>query len=294
MRHLKVIFVPLILVVLIVFSITSSTRESVIHKAESSGVKFNIIGLPEHRISLIAPSDPSVTKGTAVVDPYSVVLRNTGSRSIVGYSIKWECFDGKSAVIGRDTSNDHIFSNILGVVFMYGEESERKDILSRLEGVIEPNSAWIVSPNFPAHPVGMAVDEGNTNVTDPSLAAIRALCPDMTITADGIFFDDGTFIGPDTTNFFAKVETQMAIRYEVLQGVQKGLRSGKNEAEVFKGLEQIRDSEEKRSDADQNRSYFRKLFIADILGMKNSWGTEKAIKTIQLQLSRPWVKLRKL
>lgn len=272
-----------------------SKKESETHQAEGLGVRFNVKGLPEHNISLLAPSDPGLTKGrTLAVDPYSVILRNTGSRSVVGYSIKWECFDGKSEVIGRDTSKDHNFSNILGVVFMYGEESERKGVLSQLEGVITPNSAWLVSPNFPAHPIGEEVDEADTNVTDASLAAIRAACPDMTVTADGIFFDDGTFIGPDTTNFFAKVETQMAVRYEILQGVQSELRSGKTAAEVFKGLEQLRDFYAKQADTDQTRTYFRNLFIGDVLGMRNTWGTKGAIKTVQLQLSRSWVKLRKV
>jgi hypothetical protein len=177
---------------------------------------------------------------------------------------------------------------------MYGEEPERKSVLSQLEGVIEPNSAWLVSPNFPAHPIGAAVAEDDSKVSNTTLAAVLAACPDMTVTADGIFFDDGTFVGPDTTNFFAKVKTQMTVRYEILQGVQNELRSGKSAAEVFKGLEQNRDSEEKQGDGDRTRSYFKNLFARDILGMKNTLGTEEAIKTIQMQLSRPWVKLRKL
>lgn len=272
-----------------------SKRESITHQAEGLGVKFNVKGLPEHKVSLLAPSDPSLTKGkTIAVDPYSVILRNTSNRSIVGYSIKWECFDGETEVIGRDTSNDHNFSNILGVVFMYGDESERKEVLDQLEGVITPNSAWLISPNFPAHPIGVAVDDGNTTVTNASLAALQAACPDMAVTADGIFFDDGTFIGPDTTNFFSKVNTQMTVRNEILQGVNNELRSGKNPAEVFKGLEQLREFYAKQGDTDQTRSYFRNLFIADVLGMKNTWGTEAAIKTIQQQLSRSWVRLRKI
>ena len=113
----------------------------------------------------------------------------------------------------------------------------------------------------------------------------------MTVSADGVFFDDGTFMGPDTTNFFAKVKTQMDVRYEILQGVENELQSGKNPAEVFKRLEQIRDFEETQGGTDETRSYFRALFARDVVGMKNTWGTEKAIKTVELQLSRPWVKL---
>lgn len=257
-------------------------------------MNYNIKDLSEHGISLIAPSDPALTTNRKAFDPYSVVIRNDSSRAVVGYSIKWQCFDGKTEAVGRDESRDQVFSNILGVVFMHGEESERKGVLTRLDGVIEPDSAWLVSPNSPAQPIGAIADGGNTEVIDAALDEIRAACPDMTVTADGIFFDDGTFIGPDTTKFFSKVKTQMDVRFEILRGFQKELQSGKNPDDIFKGLEQIRDLEETQGGTDEIRSYFRSLFARDLLGMKHTFGTEKAIQTIQLQLSRRWVELRKL
>ena len=45
---------------------------------------------------------------------------------------------------------------------------------------------------------------------------------------------------------------------------------------------------------DETRSEFTKLFARDVLGMKNLWGIDKAIERVQLQLNRPWVKLRKI
>jgi hypothetical protein len=119
----------------------------------------------------------------------------------------------------------------------------------------------------------------------------------MTVTADGVFFEDGTFIGPDTTNFFARVKTQMNVRSEIYQGVQNELKSGKTPGEVFRGLEQIRDREGlEYSDEtiDELRSYYRNLFARDVLGKKEVWGTDKAIEQVHQLLSKPWVKLRKL
>ena len=159
-----VVLVVVLLVFAAIVSLALTERKLVTHKTEIAVMKFNLNGLPEHGISLIAPSDPILTRGRIVsVDPYSVV-RNTGSRAVVGYAVKWECFDGKGEVIGRDTSKDHILSNILGIVFMYGEESERKTILSQLDGVIEPNSTWLISRNFPAHPIGVTIENGNAEV----------------------------------------------------------------------------------------------------------------------------------
>jgi hypothetical protein len=114
----------------------------------------------------------------------------------------------------------------------------------------------------------------------------------MTVTVDGIFFDDGTFVGPDRNSFFANGQTQMDVRFETLMGFQKEIKSGKNTAAVFKELEQI--SEDTKGGNDPVRSKYRSLFAKDILGMKSTWGTEKAIETVEQQLGRPWVKLRKL
>ena len=274
-------------------------NETVAPKNETSAVKFNVKGLPEPSVSLIAPSDPILTAGrTVVVDPYSVVLRNSSSKTVVGYSIKWECFDGKTESPTRDMSHDRKFSNSYGFAFMYGEESERRAILKNADEVIEPNSTWLISPDFPARKMSGRVEEISTGRDQASLAQAQAACPTMTVTLDGVFFDDGTFRGPDTNDFFAKVKTQMDVRYEVLQGVRSDLKSGKKPAEVFRGLEQIRDRERQVSGAEMNmnelRSFYRHMFAQDVLGMKEMWGAEGAIANVQRQLSRPWVTLRKL
>lgn len=120
----------------------------------------------------------------------------------------------------------------------------------------------------------------------------------MTVIADGIFFDDGTFIGPDTTNFFTEVKTQMDARHEILTLVQNDLKAGKKVDEIFKELETIRDQQRVElgtsPSADEFHAYFRSLFAQDVLGMKELWGADKAIENVQLLLSKPWVNLRKL
>lgn len=274
-------------------------NETAAPKTERLTVKFNVRGLPEHRVSLIAPSDPILTGGrTVLVDPYSVALRNTSSKAVVGYSIKWECFDGKSVSATRDMSHDKKFSNSLGFAFMYGEESERRAILKNADEVIQPDSTWLLSPDLPARKLSGPLEEINPGRDQAALAEIEAACPIMTVTLDGAFFDDGTFVGPDTNDFFVKVKTQMDVRHEVLQEVQSNLKRGKDPTEVFKGLEEMRDRERQLSGGEMTmnelRSFYRHMFAQDVLGMKEMWGTDGAIANVQRQLSRNWVTLRKL
>lgn len=314
MHKTKLIFLFLILsTIVITLSFARSRRkaagtkvetgptenETVAPKTEILAVKFNLRDLSEHSISLIAPSDPILTAGrTVLVDPYSVALRNTSSKAVVGYSIKWECFDGKRESATRDMSHDRKFSNSLGFAFMYGEESERRAILNTADEVIEPNSTWLISPDFPARKLSGPREETTIERDKGAFAEVQGACPTMTVTLDGVFFDDGTFIGPDTNDFFAKVKTQMDVRYEVLKRVQSDLKSGKDPNEVFRELEQIRDRERQVSGAemtmDELRSFYWHMFAQDVLGMKEMWGADGAIANIQQQLSRHWVTLRKL
>lgn len=268
-------------------------------KMEPLTVRFNVKSLPEHNVYLISPYDSSVNKNTSgKVNPYSVILRNSNSHHIVGYSITWQCFDGKNESPRTDLSHDRQFSNSFGYAFMYGEESERRAILNNADELIQPNSTWLISPDFPAHKIDGVIKEVNTENEQAVFAVQAAACPIMTVILDGVFFDDGTFIGPDMNGSFAKLKTQMDVRYEVLQGVQRELKSGKNPSDVFRELEQIRDRGVQQSGAgmslDELRTRYQRLFAQDVLGMKDMWGTEGAIANVQRQLSRPWVTLRKL
>jgi hypothetical protein len=298
---MKFTFLAVVLLVCaIVFSLAVTKTELVSLRTESSFVKFKIKDLREHGISLIAPSEPSfAVSKTVTINPYSILLKNASGRAVVGYSITWECFDGERESAERDMSHDVRISNILGVVLTRGEESDRQAVLSSLERqVIKPRTTWLISDDAPARQVGNGVEDVGTELDQAALAEVRAACPIMTVTLDGIFFDDGTFIGPDTSNFFLKVKTQLDARYELLQWVQNELKAGKSPGDVFKGLEQIRDREGQPQGEEltmaELRAYFRKKYAQDVLGKKEMWGPDKAIEDIQQLLSKPWAKLRKL
>jgi hypothetical protein len=306
-KRIKLIFLGFILLVFaIIFSLAITRKESVNNKTElstkteMSAVKFNIRDLAKHGISLIAPSDPILTGNRKPVtnNPYSIVLKNDSGRPIVGYSIKWECFDGTIESTNRDMSHDVRTSHILGVVLTYGEESKRRTILNMLQGVIRSHSNYFISEDTPARPLAEAVEDIGTQFDDAALAEIRAACPVMTVTLDGIFFDDGTFVGPDTTKFFDKVKTQLNARYELLKGVQNALQAGKDPNDIFRELEQIRDREGQPQGGEMTttelRSYFRNKYAQDVLGKREMWGSDKALEDVHQMLSRPWAKLRKL
>lgn len=306
---MKFIFFTLAVVIVLAASIAlvGSKKEVPSHKEKSASVRFNAKDFPEHGVSLIVPSDPSFGKLLSQVrsvsgdDPYLVFLNNTSSRAVVGYSIKWECFDGKVEDANRSLANDRNVSHIVAWIFLKGEESARSAAIKASEEIIKPHSTWLISSDSPARPV--EEERGRvaaviTRLDESDVAETLKGCASVTVIADGIFFDDGRFIGPDTSGFFTEVKSQMEARYEILRGVQNELESGKRTDEIFKGLERIRDQEGAKlgelPTADEFRSYFRNLFAKDLLGQKEVWGADKAIENVQMQLSKPWVNLRKL
>jgi hypothetical protein len=275
-------------------------------------VKFNARDFPEHGVSLIVPSDPSFGDLLAKLEPpsipdrYSVFLKNSSTRSVVGYSIKWQCFDDRGETVDRNLSNDRQLTGIVSWVFLHGEEPDRIALLNRSEDIIKPHSIWLLNADRPVRPLEgpdsscCTVTTFSITVLDESGRVIETTqdCASMTVIADGIFFDDGTFIGPDTIGFFAEVKSQMDARYEIFRGVQNDLESGKKADEIFKELQRIRDLEGGRLPGfpapSEFYSSYRGLFARDVLGMKEIFGVDRALEDVQLKLSKPWVTLRKL
>src|SRR2546427_7856078 len=156
-------------------SVRSHKSISMVEGINESETLIQTKDFPERGIYLIAPSSPSFVKmaaqlmkskegSAADLPPYSVFLKNTGSHSVVGYSITWECVDKKG-----DTSHKEV-SNIISYLFLYGDESDRSKALANEAGVIRPNSTWFISPDLPARRVegvGEGQMEESTLISQP-------------------------------------------------------------------------------------------------------------------------------
>jgi hypothetical protein len=62
---------------------------------------------------------------------------------------------------------------------------------------------------------------------------------DITVSIDGVFFEDGTFVGPDTTNFFAQAQAVVAAKRDLPQQISDQLQSKKQPMEIYKTLEEV-------------------------------------------------------
>ena len=276
-------------------------------KLETPFEKFSVEDFPEHGISLIVPSDSRfgdlqsrLTKvnRSSMGNRYLVFLTNSGDRAVVGYSIKWECLDSSGNSSDRNVHNNRNLSYLCSWVLLHGEEADRRAVINRSQEVIKPDSIWFITDDSEGPLDGSSGEGFLSPMTFYELDGAETLqgCATMRVVIDGIFFDDGIFIGSDSNGFFNRVKTEMDTRYEILLGVQTDLRSGKSTDEIFRGLERLRNQEGlyPGPSSVELRAFFRKLFAQDVLGKKEMWGVDKAIADVHLQLSNPWVSLRKL
>jgi hypothetical protein len=261
---------------------------------------FQTKDFPEQGVRLIGPSNPAFAKLAQLVtsDELSgtamppVFLQNTSKQSIVGYRITWACIDKAGIADVRDKSK------IISYVFLHGDKAERIQAMAGDVGVIEPNSTWFISLDGPTRRIqetgaGQGLMPGSYITPQISNQWSK-----LTISVDGVFFDDGTFVGPDTMALFNEEESELDARYEILSKVESDLKSGVRVEDVFKKLEQIAGQSMPELAESPSRAeylnFFKRMFAKNILGMKHLYGTERAIEDVHQQLSKPWVKLRKL
>jgi hypothetical protein len=288
-----------------VFISKSRTARSQKQNNTASGIgttmaQFQTKDFPEQGVQLIGPSNPSFAKlaqlvtsdelsGTAVPP---VFLQNTSKHSIVGYRITWACIDKAGIADVRDKSK------IISYVFLHGDKAERIQAMAGDVGVMEPNSTWFISLDGPTRRVQDTGAEPGWMPGSYTTPKISEKYSKLTISVDGVFFDDGTFVGPDTTGFFNEAQYEIDARYEILNQVESDLKSGVRVEDVFTKLEQIAGQAMPELPELPSRAeylnFFRGIFAKNILGMKHLYGTERAIEDVHQQLSKPWVKLRKL
>jgi hypothetical protein len=267
-------------------------------------VKFHTVDFRNYGIYLIDPSNPSFATRIAQLlkgreqtlsdfPVQSIFLENRSSRSIVGYRITWEGIDRRGDPDATDVSN------IILYVLFHGDESERQKAMAGEGRIIRPNSIWFIPVDGIAEPVE---DTRVAGIDDSKYRSLLQKMSDqfsgVTISLDGLFFDDGTFLGVDKTGFFNEVKSQLDARYEILNGVEQSLKSGAKAEDVLKNLEKLASQPMpqlgERPTRGQYIHSFRVLFAKDVLGMKALYGTEKAIQDVHTQLAKPWVQLRKL
>lgn len=278
-------------------------------------VKMHRKDLPEHGLTIIGPSDPSfdtLWKAHFRREPkggadnwraFSFFLENRSKQTVVAYTIQ-------SCLTKPDGNNECFIQSVTNPRALMDGDNLSEEMVEQ-SGRIKPNSARffsLVSPDgsgafrVPASPEEAEQLKGGARPDGKVLlqryAEALSKYSDITVSIDGAFFADGTFVGPDTTGFFDETQAQISAKYDVLNKIaEKMSKSGESSATVFRDLEEMANQPEASIDSKSTPSdyynYHQKHFADEILRSRNVLGDEKALAAALRPMKKPWRLLRK-
>jgi hypothetical protein len=303
-----------ILIMLIISAVTMTAGFVLRRSARAMSIKVHKKDLPEHGLTIIGPSDPSFDallsahlKGepNEVIDrlkPFSFFVENKSKQTVVAYMVQW-CFtksDGTTQCYRKSLTNPR--------ALMDGDNLS-EDMMKQ-SGRVKPGETRFFSLvasdgsggfSIPARPEeleqlkrGMLPDRAELF---QRYSAELSKYSDLTVSIDGAFFDDGTFVGPDTAGFFDETKAVIGAKYDLLNEIAHGLSKGKSKDAIFKDLEDAANQPEVRlnskSSAADYYNYHKRLYADEISRSRNVLGDEKALAMAQRPTKKPWRVLRK-
>lgn len=284
--------------------------------ARNMAVRHEVKDLPEHGLTIITPSDPrfdeemsaflggadgGLGRDLEAVRPFCAFLRNTSAEEVVAYKLKWELMGSDGQVMTRYTSTLNP-AKLMGEEVPGGVETGRE---------VRPNAsrfiAWEASLTSLLH--ARRDDQGGppTPATQKRAAILTALADaigremapvvGVTVSIDGAFFADGTFVGPDADHTFAEVQGYVEAKLDLALLVESGKRQGRSPAEIIEQLSAGLGGADVTADArpapPDFKTYFMNSHVQDLLRMREARGDDFALEQTALALRRERVRLRK-
>lgn len=306
----KLIVVALLLVIVLIAALGFVSNRS----AQAMTIKMHVRDLPEHGLTIISPSDPSFDgklsallkgEGNDVADnlkPFSIFIENKSKRTVVAYLIQW-CF---TAADGRNDCYRKAFSNPRAL--MGGENLSEG--MERQSGRIKPNSnrffSLVALDGRGAFRVPMSreeLEEFKQGKFDGKALLLRFSAElekytDLTVSIDGAFFDDGTFVGPDTAGFFAQTSAMIDANNDLLNEITLEMsRPNVSRDKVFKQIEKKAKQPEINLDSKSTPAdyynYYKKAYADEVLRMRQALGDDKSLEAALRPLKKPWPMLHK-
>ncbi len=176
------------------------------------GVNFLVPGDPEFD----AAAGRILLQRSGKVDPslkaISVVIQNQSERRISGYAVLW-------TFTRQDGVNIHKEMMVVEPAsFTDGSRSKRHPNQSS-SATIPPDSDRLVSPSRIIQAETPWVEGGDSAIRQEAaeFSSFMEQSTKVSVALDGVFFEDGSFVGPDETKFF---ETSVAA-FDTVQGFNR-------------------------------------------------------------------------
>lgn len=256
---------------------------------------MQITGIPEKGLVLMGANDPLFpSMANAILNgrddllyntfhPYSTILWNKTGKTVVEYCMRWEF----TKPDGKRVAWDMSYGDTMGL--LDGSMPKAGALIGKLSAIIRPGESMVVTPKSQ---LGR-----NSQVTPPGRPQIGAYIAglqsqlnvlrsgsDLTISLDGAFFDDGTFVGADQSGFFNRFKAQVTAKQDVMNEVLDGVAKGQSVESI---TDQLRASVppsggllertlQQATPADWYQ-FFRSRDVSSFLSTRTMHGDDKAV-----------------
>jgi hypothetical protein len=290
--------------------VTLSVTTGFIASQVTSPMKIRIHAkdLPEDGLVIIKPTD-SEFNGMAtallgedsrdeleVIKPLSVIIKNMGHRTVASHQIVWEAFrpDGSKNTFKLSYTNAEFFTD--------GVDAVEALARTNFDKTIKPGEARLISliplTNGPGGGGGIEFSgarseeeshQGQDNTSTDSRSDVQRIAShiltrftNLVVQIDGVFFDDGSFIGPNTTGFFESVKTQVDAKRDLVNAIAESSKRGISADEISKDLEAKANTRANNLLSDPTPAnyynFFTKLFATQFLQQKKSQGGDHMLR----------------
>jgi hypothetical protein len=265
-------------------------------------------GLPAYGLTVVALNDPQYNDLMAdffgdnppelvkIAAPTTVFLINESDKALVAYDLTYDF----RAADGTVNSNDY------SPIFMPALIDWPQDRLAEDQAVvIPPGRARLISPLFGFGglskgqlPPSYGNESDEKRLKKQMMSAVKLTLEwtaSLTITLDGVFFEDGSFVGPDASEFFENTQATITARRDILEwfveAVRKRERKGESPDIVFSELEAMVKEMPRGTSQGSPADFYKdaKLGVAqEMLRMRDRIGAARVILEKKSVLETKW------
>jgi hypothetical protein len=258
-------------------------------------VRVNAEDLASRGLVIITPDDAAsaelyarleMSEGLDSIRTRSAFIRNTGKQSVVAFMLKWELMKPSGEIDARNYQYVTNWSLMGGGVSRHGGD------------IIRPETTWFITPGF-------ATEVGNDHGYLPAgrdmllkrIDRDLSQYSSLTVSLDGAFFEDGTFVGPNSTGFFEKVAALCEAHRDLSTEIAADVDAGKADDEIFRGLETLaaapKGAFRKHSSPEDYYNRFKSDYAEQLVRMRGKSGDKQTLEFARRPLNKPWPTLRK-
>jgi hypothetical protein len=282
-------------------------------RGKQAAVEVNGRGLPSYGLMVVAFSDPPFKEMMAqffgddppgvikIAAPTSVFVKNENDKALVAYKLVYESIP-PGGLGGLQDFSPTLMDALKDFPASRLAEDPAISVL--------PGAARLTSPLFGF--IGVTKGQVPGPFSEEEEKAQRKLITEgvkhtlrgaskMTVSLDGAFFEDGSFVGPDSTGFFEATKAQVDARHDLAELLVARARelkqNNKSIEELFTELESLSAQAVPPlplKAAIDYYNYEKREAAQELLRMRRVVGSSRTIGWVAKSIERKWRVLHRL